>query len=534
MLNPSRSWPGLLSAFFILFVISAALFSLLSQAPSLDATSLWRDPYLQHVTVFSIKQAFLSTLISVGLAVPIAHAISRRTFKGRSLLLKLFSMTLVLPVLVGVFGILSIYGKSGLLASLLPHFGLQMDINIYGLSGILLAHVFFNLPFCVQLLVQALEDIPNDQKRLAHQLGMKGWQQFRHLEWPYLRKQLPHNIGLVFMLCFTSFATVMALGGGPSATTIELAIYQAIRFDFDLQTGALLALWQLLLCGFFHIFIQKISKPLSMQGKDSHVLLPINHGNVFEKIWDFTWIGLAVVFVIPPLFMVILSGINPSALDALKEPMLWEATGNSILLAVGSSLSAFLLGSSIVLSSRFWRLNGHTKRASAIEMSASLILVVPSVVLGTGLFLLLRNYMDVFSSPYWLVLTVNTLMALPYVVKTLSEPAYQISQQYQSLCSSLGIKGLNRLRLIEWRALKAPISKAIAISFVLSTGDLGAIALVGSQDFQTLPLYLFRLMGSYQMDSAAAVSLVLFLLSFSSFVLIEILITRKRRRNKTC
>ncbi len=74
-------------------------------------------------------------------------------------------------------------------------------------------------------------------------------------------------------------------------------------------------------------------------------------------------------------------------------------------------------------------------------MTASLILVVPSVVLGTGLFLMLRDHIDVFSSPFWLVLAVNTLMALPYVVKTLSQPAFQLSQQYQNLCNSLGIKG---------------------------------------------------------------------------------------------
>ncbi|MEZ8141409.1 thiamine/thiamine pyrophosphate ABC transporter permease [Enterovibrio sp. FF113] len=528
MLNPSRTWPGILSASLIAVLISAALFSLLSQAPSLDVASLWHDPYLQHVTFFSFKQALLSTFLSVGLAIPVAHALSRRQFKGKALLLKLFSMTLVLPVLVGVFGLLAIYGKSGLLADALSVVGMKWDVSIYGLSGILLAHVFFNLPFSAQLLVQALDQIPSDQRRLAQQLGMRGWHQFRLLEWPYLRQQLPHAIGLVFMLCFTSFATVMALGGGPSATTIELAIYQAIRFDFDLQTGALLALWQLLLCGFFHIVVQRMTKPLSLQGKDSNILLAKRSDTRLEQCWDYVWIGFAALLVLPPLVMVVVSGINPSALSVLTQAALWQATANSLSLAFGSALCAFMLGATIVLTSRFWRLTGHPRRADGIEMTASLILVVPSVVLGTGLFLMLREHMDVFSSPYWLILAVNTLMALPYVVKILSQPAYQLSQQYHGLCNCLGIKGINRLRLIEWRALSTPIARAFAVSFVLSTGDLGAIALVGSQDFQTLPLYLFHLMGSYQMDAAAAASLVLFALSLGSYALIETLITRKR------
>ncbi|USH02155.1 thiamine/thiamine pyrophosphate ABC transporter permease [Grimontia kaedaensis] len=532
MLNPSRTWPGILSASIIAVLISAALFSLLSQAPSLDIASLWHDPYLQHVTEFSFKQALLSTLLSVGLAIPVAHALSRRQFPGKRLLLKLFSMTLVLPVLVGVFGILAIYGKRGLLSDWLPLLGISWDVNIYGLSGILLAHVFFNMPFATQLMVQVLERVPSDQQRLAQQLGIRGWYRFRFLEWPYLRQQLPHVIGLVFMLCFTSFAAVMALGGGPSATTIELAIYQAIRFDFDLQTGALLALWQLLLCGLFHLTIQRLTRPISQQGKDSHIVLPPRLDSTIEKVWDTVWISLAVLFVIPPLLMVALGGINPSALHVLTSAALWQATANSISLATGASLCAFILGSTIVLTSRFWRLSGSSRRADSIEMTASLILVVPSVVLSTGLFLMLREHIDVFNSPYWLVLAVNTLVALPYVVKTLSTPAFQLSQQYQSLCNTLGVKGLNRLKLIEWRALKPPIAHAVGISFVLSTGDLGAIALVGSQDFQTLPLYLFHLMGSYQMDAAAAASLILFALSLGSYALIEKLIAGRNHAER--
>lgn len=49
------------------FVISA-LGALIVQAPSLDVSVVWDDPYYQHVTKFSFYQAFLSTLLSVGFA----------------------------------------------------------------------------------------------------------------------------------------------------------------------------------------------------------------------------------------------------------------------------------------------------------------------------------------------------------------------------------------------------------------------------------------------------------------------------------
>jgi thiamine transport system permease protein len=48
----------------------------------------------------------------------------------------------------------------------------------------------------------------------------------------------------VFAICLTSFAVALTLGGGPRATTLELAIYQAVRFEFDLAHAAGLALVQ--------------------------------------------------------------------------------------------------------------------------------------------------------------------------------------------------------------------------------------------------------------------------------------------------
>ena len=513
--------PGLIMAGFIFAFVAASIAALLLQAPSLHPSQIWNDPYYRHVTKFSFLQATLSVLLSVGLAIPVAHALNRRDFVGKSLLLKLFAMTLVLPVLVGVFGSLSIYGNSGLLAQSLAYVDAKLPFSIYGLNGILLAHVFFNLPFACRLLLQSLESVPVEQHKLCAHLGMSHWQKFTLVEWPRLRQQLPHVCGLVFMLCFTSFATVMALGGGPKATTIELAIYQAIKFDFDLQTGAILALWQMLLCGTLALGIQRLARPVAVDHGAATHTLPLYQDTRQAKCWDYSWIGLAILFVIPPLLMVVLSGVNPKTLTVLSDVAFWIALWNSFSIAFSASVFALLSGVMILVASRSWRLIGLNFRADKLELIGTIILVTPGLVLSTGLFLLLRNITDVFEMAFWVVVAVNGLMALPYVIKTLAQPLLHIAQQYNQLCASLGMFGLTRLRLVEWRALRKPFAHAFAISFVLSMGDLGAIALFGSQEFRTLPLYLYQLLGSYQMEAAAVVSLGLLSLSVMVFMVVE-------------
>ncbi|ORM73722.1 thiamine/thiamine pyrophosphate ABC transporter, permease protein, partial [Pantoea wallisii] len=255
--------PGTFTALLLCAVALLAFGALVLVAPATDWRTLLSDSYLHHVLAFSFEQALLSVLLSVLPAILLARALYRRRFPGRNLLLRLCAMTLVLPVLVAVFGLLSVYGRSGWLAQLCAAVGVEYHFSPYGLQGILLAHVFFNLPLATRMLLQALENIPGEQRQVAAQLGLRGWHLFRLLEWPWLRRQILPTAALIFMLCFASFATVLALGGGPQATTLELAIYQALSFDYDPARAALLALLQLACCLLLVLLSQHFSKALA-------------------------------------------------------------------------------------------------------------------------------------------------------------------------------------------------------------------------------------------------------------------------------
>ena len=154
----------------------------------------------------------------------------------------------LLPVIVAVLGLLAVFGRSGLVNGALGALGLP-PVSIYGFHGVVLAHVFFNLPLAVRMILSGWQGIPAERFRLAAALGMGPGAVFRHLEVPMLRAVLPGALVAVFLICLTSFAVALTLGGGPRATTVELAIYQALRFEFDLGRAAMLAAVQFALCG---------------------------------------------------------------------------------------------------------------------------------------------------------------------------------------------------------------------------------------------------------------------------------------------
>lgn len=519
-----RTWwlPGALSLLGILLLTLAPITALLVQSQGQDLSSLFSDRYLQHIIWFSFYQALLSTLLSLVLAIPLAQALSRRRFIGRTLLLRLFGLSLVLPVILVVFGLVTVHGRQGWVNQLLQVVGVETSSYLYGLTGILLAHVFFNMPLAARILLHAIESIPASQWRIANQLNFNGWQLFLRLEWPVMKNALPSLASMIFMLCFTSFATIMALGGGPKSTTLEVAIYQAIRFDFDLPYAGMLALLQLLFCGSFLLLQYRFTTFASAQHTGlEHNARPDRQG-LSLRLWDALVLTLCLALFLPPLLAILSSGLNSKLLSALVSAQLWHATLTSLLIATGAALLSVLLTVSLLITSRHLRLQLKRRRlANLMEALGSVILVLPAVVLSTGLFILLRNVADVFTLGPILVLLVNALMALPYGLRTLQSPMEQVSQQYHKLCISLEIKGWPRVRRIEWPLLRKPLALTFALAIMLSLGDLSAIALFGSQSLQTLPWLLYQQLGNYQMTEASATALILLGLSLGLFTLIE-------------
>ncbi|STS80145.1 thiamin ABC transporter transmembrane protein [Klebsiella pneumoniae] len=173
-LNLRGLMPGLFAATLLCAVALARFWRCGLAPPARAGNRSSSDSYLWHVVRFSFWQASLSALISVGPAIFLARALYRRRFPGRTLLLRLWRDD---PDPAGAGGGVRYPQRlwpPGLAGLTISRARLAMGVSPYGLQGILLAHVFFNMPMATRLLLQALENIPGEQRQIAAQLGMRG------------------------------------------------------------------------------------------------------------------------------------------------------------------------------------------------------------------------------------------------------------------------------------------------------------------------------------------------------------------------
>jgi thiamine transport system permease protein len=476
------------------------------------------DPYVVRVLSFTVLQGGISALLSTCLAIPVTRALARRQhFPGRGLLLRLFAVPLGLPQLVAVLGIIAVYGRQGLVNRALLQTGLPELPTLFGLGGILLAHVFFNLPLAVRFLLARLEAIPPENWRLAESLGFSSRALFRHVEWPHMRMALPGVAALIFMVCITSFTVVLTLGGGPQATTLEVAIYQALRFDFEPALAARLAGLQIGLCALLLLLLQKFSLSVALAPRLRLETARPDSRTRHGMIPDAAMIVAAAVFVLLPLAGVIIDGMAADYRRLSGEPLLWRAAAWS--LGIGTSAACLATLTAAVLARAIVRSGG--KGAQGLRMIGNLVLLFPPIILAAGWFLLVHRHLDpIRFSPYAVIL-INALMALPFAL-AMMEPGFRASfQMHDRLADSLGMRGARRFVLVEWPVLRSSLALAFLIAFLAALGEFGVIAFFGNQDLLTLPLFLYQRIGSYRFNDAAGIAFVLLVLCVAISWLIE-------------
>lgn len=484
--------------FAVALILSAILAGLLPVAwLGLGEGAKTLDAYTLRVIAFTLWQALLSTAFSAVLGIAAAFALARRDFPGRRLLVKLLALPMALPAIVVVLGLIGILGAEGPLAGVYP---------LYGLAGILLAHIFFNAPLVARLTLSALGAIAPEQLRLAAQLGFTDTAHLRHVDWPVLRQALPGTLLLVFLLSAASFTVVLTLGGGPQATTLEVAIYQALRFDFDPARATLLALVQIVLCGVLGFGVLRFSA--LPQPQDALRLAPLRYDgqSAAAKLLDIIAMAALAALLLPPLAALVTAGLGswPAQAGFLRALFL------SLFLAISTALVSCALT---------WLLASWSARSLAGSRMTTLAsqagLILPPAVIATGWFILASKGPGLSALALPLIVALNSLMALPFAYGTLAPALGGLLKSHDRLCGMLGISGWNRLRRIEIPSASAPLSLALAMAALVSLGDLSAILFFGGGDYVTLPALIYRQMGSYRMEGAMGTALVLALLSFA-------------------
>ena len=183
----------------------------------------------------SVRLAGCVAVILLLLGTPLAYWIARTHWRGKFLLESLVALPLVLPPTVLGFYLLVALGSNGPLGKLwTAWFGHTLAFTF---SGLVVASVLYSLPFAVQPLIIAFENVDQRLLDAAAILGAGRWRAFREVVLPLSVPGIVTAAVLSFAHTLGEFGVVLMVGGNiPGITrTVSIDIYDQVQ---SLEYGA--------------------------------------------------------------------------------------------------------------------------------------------------------------------------------------------------------------------------------------------------------------------------------------------------------
>jgi molybdate transport system permease protein len=206
------------------------------------------NPVVKDALVVSLKTSVIAQALILLLGTPLAFLLATRRFRGRSFVITLVELPLVLPPAVAGLGLLAAFGRAGLLGSTLDAFGVSIPFTQ---TAVTLAVAYVASPLYIRQGIAAFESVDPNVVAASRTLGAGPARTFFRVVLPLASGGLAAGEALAFARGLGEFgATIMFAGSFQGVTqTLPLAIYNEFALDFDaaLAMGALLVVFSAVL-----------------------------------------------------------------------------------------------------------------------------------------------------------------------------------------------------------------------------------------------------------------------------------------------
>ena len=196
----------------------------------------------------SLQVAVAATALNALVGIPIAYALARRRFWGKSLVDLLVTLPLILPPTVVGYYLIVLLGRRGLLGAPLYHTtGFTVVFTWY---AAVIAATVMALPLLVRTVRAAIESVDRDLERAAYTLGRSELRTVLEVTLPLARNGILAGLVLAFARALGEFgATLMLAGNIPGRTqTVPLSIYTAVQTGESAEALGLVAVLTALSC----------------------------------------------------------------------------------------------------------------------------------------------------------------------------------------------------------------------------------------------------------------------------------------------
>ena len=186
-------------------------------------------PWVWNPLSVSLHAAFEATIVVAVLGVALGYLLARGRFPGRGAIETVFSLPMALPPTVVGYYLLTRMGGPGPIRDAEIHlFGHPLTFTF---TGIVIAQIVESFPYCLRFSRTAISDVDHRFEQAARAMGLSRWRIALLVTLPLARRGIVAGVAMAFGRALGDFgATMIVSGSVPMATTMPIALYNAVFF----------------------------------------------------------------------------------------------------------------------------------------------------------------------------------------------------------------------------------------------------------------------------------------------------------------
>lgn len=201
----------------LILIVVAPLAKVLVTSPPSVLRSTVGDPEVIRSILLTLRAALWATSSCILLGVPLAYALARWDFPGRSLVQGIVDLPVMIPHSAAGIALLMVFGREFWLGKAFGLAGITFTGTVAGIS---LAMAFVSFPFLVNAARDGFLAVDPRLECVARTLGASPWQTFFKVSLPLCRRSILSGAIMMWGRGIAEFGAVVMLTYHPMVAPI--------------------------------------------------------------------------------------------------------------------------------------------------------------------------------------------------------------------------------------------------------------------------------------------------------------------------
>jgi iron(III) transport system permease protein len=474
------------------------------------STETYRDFFSNSRYWHSLRNSIVLAVVSTTLIVLVAFCFAYLGLRGphrlRGPLRVLGLIPLVAPPFIFSLSLILLGGRSGVIPKLF-----DLDFNIYGWSGVIIAQVITFLPLGYLMIENVLRSMGANLEDAAADMRAKDYEILFRITIPLAYPGILKAALLVFLMAIADFGNPMLISGNVHFLATDAYLYWV--GENNLEMAAVFCVFLIIPSMFMfiiHEFMLKGRSFTTIGGKPQHVEeRPISDKIFYPMMVVVVPMSLLIVACFGMIFLGAFTKIlminNTFTLEHFNSPNGIRSLVTSIKFALSAACIAPLIG--VTLSYIFVRKRVPFKRA--LEFLSLLGFAVPGTVMGVG-YILAFNAPPLKLTGTFLIMIINEAFRnLSVSLEAGSSKLHQIDVAIEEAAVDMGASAVKTFFRVVLPLISSALIAGFIYTFMVGMIAVSAVIFLISPGKDLAALYILAVAEQGNLGMACAISIML-------------------------